>query len=34
MTDEIEDKKGVSDIFNGEITLGRDRMISRLKPKS
>jgi len=26
--------KGVSDIFKGEIILGRDRMIFRLKPKS
>lgn len=26
--------KGVSDIFNGEIILGGDRMKFRLKPKS
>jgi len=26
--------KGVSDIFDGEIILGRDRMKFRLKPKS
>ena len=26
--------KGISDIFDGEIILGRDRMKFRLKPKS